>query len=300
MSDNMSDVNDTPDDVGNPGNSGAMSGEQAFATEVLPSTLDPERDGAEVLQITLNNYEGPLELLLDLARNQKVDLKEISLSLLVDQYIEFIERIKKDNIDIAAEYLVMASWLALLKSKLLLPQVAEAVDEPPEAMIARRALQMLDAMRQKSVELFARHRRGFDFFLKGSVEELPEQVETRWETDVNKLISAYAEAQNSKPVKQLDILPTKLTSPEMAIEKMRRALPFLRDWTVLENFLAQLFDSDFDNDLQWRAAYASSFFASLELARQGLLELRQSGIFKDLEIRHKTNDPTTTTDNRSE
>ncbi|MDI9313495.1 MAG: ScpA family protein [Hydrotalea sp.] len=267
----------------------AMSGEEAFTrAEPAGEPLDPERDPSEVLKISLNNYEGPLELLLDLARQQKVDLKEISLSLLVDQYILFIERVKKDHIDIAAEYLVMAAWLAFLKSKLLLPQAADAVDEPPEAMIARRALQMLDAMRQKSVELFARHRCGVDFFLKGMVEELPEEVETRWETDVNKLISAYAEAQNAKPVKQLDILPTKLTSPEMAIEKLRRALPFLTDWTVLENFLGKLFNEGFDNDLQWRAAYASSFFASLELARQGLIEIRQNGIFKDLEIRQKT------------
>lgn len=266
-----------------------MTGEEAFLTNPGVSTLDPERDSAEVLSLSLNNYEGPLELLLDLARNQKVDLKEISLSLLVDQYITFVEKIKKSHIDIAAEYLVMASWLAFLKAKLLLPQVEAIGDEPPEAMMARRALLMLDTMRQKSIELFSRHRQGVDFFLKGMAEQLPQQIETRWESDVNKLIAAYAETRNSKPTKQLDILPTKLTSPEMAIEKLRRALPFLKDWVGLESFLTKIFDEKFTNELQWRAAFASSFFASLELARQGLIEIRQSGIFKDLEIRQKDN-----------
>ncbi|MGI9461661.1 MAG: segregation and condensation protein A [Alphaproteobacteria bacterium] len=273
-----------------------MTGEEAFATDKI-TKLDPKRDEDAVLNVSLENYEGPLELLLDLARNQKVDLKEISLSLLVDQYIAFIEKIKKNHIDIAAEYLVMASWLALLKAKLLLPEPQTDGDEPPEAMVARRALLMLDAMRQKSIELFQRHRYGVDFFLKGMVEDLPEEVEVRWECDINKLIAAYAAAHNTKPIKQLNILPTKLTSPEVAIEKLRHALPFLKDWTVLEKFIGQLFEKGFDNRLQWRASLASSFFASLELARIGLIEIRQGGIFENLEIRQKIPDNTISKDN---
>lgn len=260
-----------------------MSGEEAFVN----AGLDPSRDSNQVLNLSLEKYEGPLELLLDLARHQKVDLREISLSLLVDQYIAFIEQMKKDHIDIAAEYLVMAAWLAFLKSKLLLPHTEEGGEEPPEAMMARRALLMLDAMRHKAQDLFARPHRGIDFFLRGLAEAAAEEVAVRWETDVNKLIAAYAEAHNARPIKKLDILPTKLVSPEMALDRLRRTLPFLQNWTGLEILLPTLFDKLFEHNLEWRAAYASGFFASLELVRQGLLEIRQAGIFKDLEIRQR-------------
>lgn len=241
--------------------------------------------GGQQLVLTLEQYEGPLELLLDLARQQKVDLRQISMSLLVDQYIIFIEKIKKTQINIAAEYLVMAAYLTYLKSKLLLPEPDTTIDEPNEALLARRMLIMLDAMKKRAIELFARPRTGQDFFLKG-IETLPEvEVTTELLANVELLISAYAGSYNAKPVKKLEILPTKLTSPEMALARLKKLLPHLTDWTDLLTTLEKYFETP----LQWRAAYASTLFAALELARQGVLEITQEKIFDDVKLRQKSN-----------
>lgn len=232
------------------------------------------------LRLDLDGWEGPLDLLLALARTQKVDLKAISILALVDQYIGFIERAQDLSVEVAADYLVMAAWLALLKSALLLPRDVEADPSPEElAMRLQLRLQRLQAMREAGARLFARDRLGRDVFTRGAPEGLRVIKRRAWDADLFELMQAYGVVQaRTAPVVHMVVRRSVMTLDE-AIDRLSRLIGVALDWSELASFLP-----DGDGELR-RSQIASSFVAALELARTGRLELRQEQAFAPLYLR---------------
>ena len=235
----------------------------------------------DTLTLELGSWEGPLDLLLSLARAQKVDLREISILALVEQYLAFINGAKALKLEIAADYLVMAAWLAYLKSCLLLPKDPEQDPSPEElALRLQLRLQRLDAMREAGARLMARDRIGRDVFLRGCHEGLRTIRKSAWEADLYELIAAYGSvsARTRPAVHRVDRRP--VMTLEAALERVSAMLGTRLNWTSLESFLPLGVDEDFR-----RSALASSFLAALELARQGKVALRQDEAFAPLYVR---------------
>ena len=240
----------------------------------------PVRD-SDTLTLNLDGWEGPLDLLLMLARAQKVDLREISILALVEQYLVFIEDAKALRLEIAADYLVMAAWLAYLKSCLLLPREVEADPSPEElALRLQLRLQRLDAMREAGARLMARDRIGREVFLRGNPEGLQMIRKAAWQDDIYDLMAAYGTVQaRGQPVMHM-VQRRPVLTLDQAIERMERMLGVRMDWTRLEDFLPDTPDPAYR-----RSALASSFVASLELARLGKVEIAQEEIFGPLMVR---------------
>jgi segregation and condensation protein A len=238
-------------------------------------------DAPETLTLALDNWEGPLDLLLSLARAQKVDLREISILALVEQYLGFIQNARVLKLEIAADYLVMAAWLAYLKSCLLLPRDPH-VEPSPEELAARLQLrlQRLDAMREAGARLMTRDRIGREVFLRGAPEGLRMVRKAAWQANLYDLIEAYGaiRARTRQSVHVVSRRP--VMSLEQALERIERLVGQRLDWLSLERFLPPLADDDYR-----RSALASSFLAALELARKGRVELRQEEAFAPLMIR---------------
>jgi segregation and condensation protein A len=242
-------------------------------------SLIPEEDST--LQLSLGAWEGPLDLLLSLARSQKVDLKHISILQLVEQYLSFLEGARSLKLEIAADYLVMAAWLAYLKSCLLLPK-DPAQDPSPEELAARLQLrlQRLDAMREAGARLMARDRLGRDVFWRGNPEGLRQVRKARWEASLFDLAAAYGQVR-ARQVPVLHVVARRaVLTLEEAIARVSALIGSAIEWTTLERFLPHSQDP-----LYRRSALASSFVAALELARQGRVELRQEQPFAPLELR---------------
>ena len=241
-----------------------------------PSALD---DGA--LYLALDGWEGPLDLLLDLARRQKVDLRAISILALVDQYLGYIERAEALKLELAADYLVMAAWLAYLKSALLLPR--EEQEEPSAEELALRLqtrLARLGAMREAAARLMARDRIGRDIFLRGAPEGLEIARRTRWRSDQFALIEAYGRVQaRTAPVIHM-VRERPVMTLDSALSRVSSMLGVALDWMRLEEFLPAHADAQLR-----RSALASSFVAALELARLGKAELAQDEVFGPLRLR---------------
>jgi len=236
---------------------------------------------ADRLTLDLDGWEGPLDLLLTLARNQKVDLARISILALVEQYLAFIADAKKLKLEIAADYLVMAAWLAYLKSCLLLPRDQEADPSPEElALRLQLRLQRLSAMREAGARLLARDRIGRDVFVRGAPEGLKVIRKSLWQADLYDLISAYGfvRARNEPSIHVVGRRP--VMTLEEALLRVERMIGTRIEWTRLEFFLPDTEDSEFR-----KSALASSFVAALELARKGRLELDQSEPFAPLYVR---------------
>ena len=237
------------------------------------------------LYLELDGWEGPLDLLLDLARRQKVDLRAISILDLVEQYLAYIERAEQLRLELAADYLVMAAWLAYLKSALLLP--AEEREEPDAEELALRLqlrLRRLGAMREAAARLMARDRLGRDVFARGAPEGLRTFRRTSWKADWFDLVDAYGRAKmRSEPV-----IHMVRQRPVVALETaLRRLSDLLRDapgWTELRALLPGPGDGAGDSRLA-RSALASHFAAALELARTGAAELAQDTAFAPLRVR---------------
>jgi segregation and condensation protein A len=243
--------------------------------------LEPPAREADRLTLDLDGWEGPLDLLLTLARAQKVDLARISILALVEQYLAFIADAKKLRLEIAADYLVMAAWLAYLKSCLLLPKDPTVEPGPEElAMRLQLRLQRLQAMREAGARLVGRDRVGRDVFLRGAPEGLKVVRRAAWTTDLYDLISAYGivRARNEPAVHVVARRPV-MTLDE-AIHRLERMVGMRLEWTALEAFLPETQDPDFR-----RSALASSFVATLELARLGKLEIEQQDLFSPLYVR---------------
>ncbi|HYD25498.1 MAG TPA: ScpA family protein [Croceibacterium sp.] len=233
------------------------------------------------LYLELDGWEGPLDLLLDLARRQKVDLKAISILALVDQYIAYIERAEALRLEIAADYLVMAAWLAYLKSAMLLPK-DEQEDPSPEELALRLQLrlQRLGAMREAAARLLARDRVGRDVFVRGVPEGLRIDRKNLWQCDWYSLVSAYAVVKaRSEPVVHM-VRDRLVMTLDSAIDRVSAMLGVRLDWMELRDFLP----ANVDPRLK-RSALASSFVAALELARLGKAELRQEEVFGPMHLR---------------
>jgi segregation and condensation protein A len=236
---------------------------------------------ADRLTLDLDGWEGPLDLLLTLARSQKVDLAKISILALVEQYLVFIADAKKLKLEIAADYLVMAAWLAYLKSCLLLPRDQEADPSPEElALRLQLRLQRLSAMREAGARLLARDRIGRDVFLRGAPEGLKVIRNSLWQADLYDLISAYGfvRARNEPAIHVVSRRP--VMTLEEALLRVERMIGAKLEWTRIEAFLPDTEDGEFR-----KSALASSFVAALELARKGRLELDQEAPFAPLYVR---------------
>jgi len=241
----------------------------------------PEVAAAERLTLDLEGWEGPLDLLLSLARTQKVDLREISILELVEQYLAFITDAKSLKLEIAADYLVMAAWLAYLKSCLLLPK-EEQEDPSPEELALRLQLrlQRLNAMREAGARVMARDRIGRDVFLRGAPEGIRVIRKSRWQAELYDLISAYGQLRaRTEPAIHI-VAHRPVMTLEAALERLEKLIGQTVDWATLESFVP-----DSDDTGYRRSALASSFVAALELARQGKAELRQEDHFSDLMVR---------------
>jgi segregation and condensation protein A len=235
----------------------------------------------ERLRLDLDGWEGPLDLLLSLARSQKVDLKAISILQLVDQYIAYIEAARELSVELAADYLVMAAWLALLKSAMLLPKEAQPDPSPEElALRLHLRLQRLAAMRDAGARLFARDRLGRDVFLRGAPEGLRTIRKRNWDASLFELMQAYGVVQaRTRPVVHMVARREVMTLDE-ALVRLERLVGVALDWSDLAAFLPP----EAQGPLR-KSVLASSFVAALELARTGRIDLRQEEVFAPLMIR---------------
>ncbi len=246
-------------------------------------------DGA-ALVVDLDGFEGPLHILLELARKQKVDLRNISILELAEQYLAFIEHIKKVRIELAADYLVMASWLAYLKSRLLLPKPQTEDDEPSgEEMAIRLAfrLRRLHAMRLASNALLQRTRTGMDTFTRGAPEGVRRITSPVYEASIYDLLKAYAVRRSRVARAHLTMKTPIVYALEEARERLERVLGKLKEWTVLDALLPKHLNPGAEEPPR-ASLLASSLVASLELAKDGKAELRQTGAFSPLFVRSCT------------
>jgi segregation and condensation protein A len=233
------------------------------------------------LYIELDGWEGPLDLLLDLARRQKVDLRRISILDLVDQYLGYVERAEALRLELAADYLVMAAWLAYLKSGLLLPR--EEQDEPSPEELALRLhlrLQRLGAMRDAAARLMARDRMGRDVFVRGAPEGLRVDRKNRWECDWFALVQAYGQVKARTAPAVHMVRDRMVMTLDSALARVSSMLGVTLDWMELRDFLPPHAEPRLR-----RSALASSFVAALELARLGKAELAQDEIYGPLRLR---------------
>ena len=242
--------------------------------------IAPVRDD-EALNLSLDGWEGPLDLLLNLARAQKVDLHQISILALVEQYLTYIESARTLRLEIAADYLVMAAWLAYLKSCLLLPK-DPTIDPSPEelAMRLQLRLQRLDAMRDAGARLIGRDRLGRDVFARGAPEGLKLVRKSAWQVTPFELFSAYGRVKARTAPAMHVIAHRAVMTLEDAIQRVSALIGQALDWTTLDAFLPATSDPQYR-----KSALASSFVAALELARQGRLQLEQQEPFADLLVR---------------
>ncbi|HVM21942.1 MAG TPA: ScpA family protein [Sphingomicrobium sp.] len=236
---------------------------------------------ADELTLALDGWEGPLDLLLSLARAQKVDLAQISILQLVEQYLAYLADARALKLEIAADYLVMAAWLAYLKSCLLLPKDPEQDPSPEEiALRLQLRLQRLDAMREAGARLLGRDRVGRDVFLRGAPEGLRLVRKAAWQVRAFDLYAAYG-AVRARTAPAMHVVHARsVMTLEEAIERVGRMIGMAIEWTVLETFLPPTQDPQFR-----RSALASSFLAALELARRGRLELAQDEPFAPIRLK---------------
>ncbi len=237
--------------------------------------------GDERLTLDLDGWEGPLDLLLTLARAQKVDLAKISILALVEQYLAFIVDARKLRLEIAADYLVMAAWLAYLKSCLSLPK-DPTVDPSAEELAARLQLrlQRLQAMREAGARLIARDRLGRDVFARPAPEGLKLVRRAAWQADLYDLISAYGVVRARAEPGVHVIARRPVMTLDEAIRRLETMVGARIGWSTLEAYLPETGDGEFR-----KSALASSFVAALELARLGKLTLKQDGVFAPLYVR---------------
>jgi segregation and condensation protein A len=242
----------------------------------------PIDDSADLV-VDLEGFEGPIDMLLTLAREQKVDLTRISILKLADQYLAYIAAARRLRLEIAADYLVMAAWLAYLKSRLLLPQ-PPGPDEPSgEEMAAALAEQLrrLEAMQEAGVRLMARPLLGRDVYMRGAPEGLPRVIVPVWEASLYDLLKAYGDGRQRRETAVLHIAPPELHSMDEALARLARMLGRIPDWRGLMSFLP----AAPGEGIVWRSAIASTFAASLELVRTGTLQLRQDSAFGPIYLR---------------
>lgn len=250
-----------------------------------PRAAAPDRDLVEPEQLVLDldGYEGPIDLLLSLARAQKLDLAKISILALADQYLDFIAERRRLDLEVADDYLVMAAVLAYLKSCLLLPPPPKDDEPGAEELVAvlRHRMALLEAMQKAGRRLLARPLLDRDFFFRGATEVAAVIVVPRWETGLNALLRAYGERYRRRTAQVIEIAPSAFHSMDEALKRFARFLGRIVNWRELSSFLpAAQGGEEFR-----RSAVAATFAAVLELARSGRLELRQDRAFGPIWLR---------------
>ncbi len=260
--------------------------DKAVPMDSLWTEEGPERaTGEPALVIDVAGFEGPLDLLLHLARNQKVDLARISIVALVDQYLAFIDRVRTLRLELAADYLVMAAWLAFLKSKLLIPKQAgdeEASGEELAAVLQFR-LKRLEAMRDAAARLVNRNRLGRDVFARGMPETVIVEKRNTFSATLYDLLTAYAGQRQRQAITNVRIAKRGVWSLKEARDILTRLIGSFPDWTELDRFLVEYLATPEERP----TAIASSFAASLELVREGRIEIRQHEPFAPLYLRSR-------------
>jgi segregation and condensation protein A len=245
-----------------------------------------ERVAAEALIVDVDGFEGPLDVLLTLSRTQKVDLRKISVLQLARQYLTFVEKAKVLRLELAADYLVMAAWLAFLKSRLLLPPDPEEDGPSGEEMAAHLAFQLerLQAMRDAAARLMARDRLGRDFFARGQAEDVTRIKTVTYTATLLDLMQGYARIRTRDDFRPFVMDRDSVFTMEQALERMRSMIGFAGTWTDLWSYMPDGWDGD---PVRLRSATASTFAASLELVKEGHLEIRQSETFAPIQLRRK-------------
>ena len=262
-----------------------MAEQSLFETAGVAAETVEERLKSEALIVDVDGFEGPLDLLLTLSRTQKVDLRRISVLTLAEQYLAFVERAEALRLELAADYLVMAAWLAFLKSRLLLPP-EPGEDVSAEDMAAHLAFQLerLQAMRESAARLMGRDRLGRDFFARGESEEVAKVKKVTYAASLLDLMQAYARIRTRDEFRPYAFDRKDVFTMEEALERLRGMIGFVGDWSDLVSFLPDGWGGD---PVRRRSATAATFAASLEMVKQGQLELRQRETFAPISIRQR-------------
>ena len=243
-----------------------------------------DRLQAEALIVDVTGFEGPLDLLLTLSRTQKVDLRRISVLQLAEQYLGFVTKARDLRIELAADYLVMAAWLAFLKSRLLLPPEPGEAGPSAEDLAAHLAFQLerLSAMREAAARLMARDQLGRDFFARGRPEAISTRTDVTYEATLLDLMRAYARIRTKDEFRPFVMDREHVFTMEQALERMRSIIGYAGEWSDLTTFLPEGWDS---NPARRRSATAAHFAAILELAKRGQVKIRQGEVFAPIQIR---------------
>ena len=262
-----------------------MDGTETFEDE--NDFESPPGDGAFV--VDLDGFEGPIDVLLTLAREHKLDLTKISILALADQYLIFVSKVRRENLELAADYLVMAAWLAYLKSRLLLPDLGEEDEPTGEEMAAALAfqLQRLESMQNAGQRLMAQARLGNDFFARGRPETFRSLVNPILEVTLFDLLRAYGDQKRRVEGRTLYIESVEIHTVEEALRRLKGLLGSAPDWESLWQFLPE----GVMEGLVARSAIASTFAASLELAREGKIILRQPDPFGPIYMKSANSGP---------
>ena len=265
-----------------------------MASEFIdPDMFESDRGVSEpALIVDVDGFEGPLDVLLELARRQKVDIAKISILALAEQYLVFIEHARRMRLELAADYLVMAAWLAYLKSRLLLPEKATA-DEPTAAELAAdlaSRLRRLEAMRAAARKLAERDQLGMHFFARGMPQPVVVQKTAEWQGTVYDLLSAYARQRQKTAMSRVQFKKRFVWSLVEAREALQKAVGRALDWTPLDSYLIH-----YMSELSMvTTVRASAFVATLEMVREGILDIRQDEPFAPLMLRAKPSPPAQT------
>ena len=248
-----------------------------------------ERVAAETLIVDVDGFEGPLDLLLSLSRAQKVDLRKISVLDLAVQYLGFIEKARELRIEFAADYLVMAAWLAFLKSRLLLPPDPTMSGPTGDELAAHLAFQLerLQAMRDAAAKLMARDRLGRDRFVRGVTEDVTRRKTVTYSANLLDLMQGYARIRTRDDFRPFVMDRDSVFTMEQALQRMRGLIGFTGHWTDILSYLP---DGWTDDPKKRRSATASTFAASLELAKEGKIVIRQDEIFSPIQIKRADRD----------
>ena len=263
-----------------------MTADGAKSENKVESEFTPELNaGEQALVVDVEGFEGPLDLLLTLARQQKVDLAKISILALADQYLAFIEEARRLRLELAADYLVMAAWLAYLKSRLLLPDVNAPEGQSAEDMANALALRLkrLEAIRTAAEQMFARAQLGRDVFARGQPEPIAHIKRPEWTATLYDLLSAYAHQRQKNALARVKLAKRAVWSLAEAREALERLVGVSSDWTRIDEYLiAYIVEPS-----QRATVMASSFASALELVREGIAELHQQEAFAPLFMRKR-------------
>jgi segregation and condensation protein A len=256
-------------------------------SDALPFEADIERSTDEpALIVDVEGFEGPLDLLLTLARHQKIDLAKISILALADQYLAFIEAARKLRLELAADYLVMAAWLAYLKSRLLLPEAPDGEGRSAEDMAAALAyrLKRLEAMREVAGRLMERPQLDRDVFARGDPQPIADVKTPQWSATLYDLLAAYATQREKLALSHVRLARRTVWSLAEARAALERLIGQASDWQELDRFLlAYLVEPS-----QRATVMASSFAATLEMVREGVIEVHQHAAFAPIYLRQRT------------